>query len=368
MTPPRRDAPGSASSATCGTPGTTTGRRGSRSRSPGMRPSSAPIRRGRARLGRPRAELARRRHRTARSTRGSRSASRRWMAPVRRPTPRSGAHARSVGAFDAEMTAAVLEGDARVEAGRRRRPRVHGRGARSGLRRRAGPPGRDHVRLLPAVRRRAGGCATDEHAFQWCERVADLCERRNIWSVLSATRCSYAAILIARGRSRRPSVSSSPPNRATARRGCRVAPRGRGRLARGLAVPAGPIRRGEAARREPRSRQARTAAAIAFAQGRGDDATEQRAVLRHDDAQQVVLRAAALELLVRAEISGERPPGARRALPGACGARQQVGQPPVESARAGRPGGESTRTAGRSNPARLALADAVELFEAGEAP
>ena len=39
-----------------------------------------------------------------------------------------------------------------------------------------------------------------EHAFQWCQRVADLCERRNIWSVLSATRCSYAAILIARGR------------------------------------------------------------------------------------------------------------------------------------------------------------------------
>ena len=42
-----------------------------------------------------------------------------------------------------------------------------------------------------------------EHAFQWCERVADLCERRNIWSVLAATRCSYAQILIARGRYRR---------------------------------------------------------------------------------------------------------------------------------------------------------------------
>ena len=130
--------------------------------------------------------------------------------------------AHDLGAFDAEMTAAVLEGDAKVAEGE----------IESGLAcmdealaAACGDELEHPVAITFACCQLFAACGRVrdyDHAFQWCQRVADLCERRNIWSVLSATRCSYAAILIARGASPRRSASWSQPSRATARRSCRT--------------------------------------------------------------------------------------------------------------------------------------------------
>ena len=110
--------------------------------------------------------------------------------------------------------------------GRRRRDRgwsrLHGRGACSGLRRRARST-RVAITFACCQLFAACGRVRDyDHAFQWCQRVADLCERRNIWSVLSATRCSYAAVLMRVGAMPKPSACWSRPSRATARRACRT--------------------------------------------------------------------------------------------------------------------------------------------------
>ena len=98
------------------------------------------------------------------------------------------------------MTAAVLEGDARVAAGEI----DEGLACMDEALAAACGDELDHpVAITFACCQLFAVCGRVrdyEHAFQWCQRVADLCERRNIWSVLSATRCSYAAVLIARGR------------------------------------------------------------------------------------------------------------------------------------------------------------------------
>jgi DNA-binding CsgD family transcriptional regulator len=45
-----------------------------------------------------------------------------------------------------------------------------------------------------------GRVADFDRASQWCGRIAELCEHRNIWSVLNVGRCYYAPVLIARGK------------------------------------------------------------------------------------------------------------------------------------------------------------------------
>ena len=38
-----------------------------------------------------------------------------------------------------------------------------------------------------------------ERAGQWCDRIAVMCDRENIWTVLAVSRCMYAPVLVARG-------------------------------------------------------------------------------------------------------------------------------------------------------------------------
>ena len=250
--------------------------------------------------------------------------------------------AHDLGAFDAEMTAAVLEGDAKVAEGE----------IESGLAcmdealaAACGDELEHPVAITFACCQLFAACGRVrdyDHAFQWCQRVADLCERRNIWSVLSATRCSYAAILIARGRfaeAERLLVA------AESRYGEKELPNHRARALAWLADLRFRQGRLDEAKRlidraAPEPARHVTAAAIALAQGRGDDAAEHAsAYLRQGDPEQVVTRAAALEILVRAEIlSGRRGASARAAGRAGCAGRaggECIGRGPVP----GRAGG-----------------------------
>ena len=38
-----------------------------------------------------------------------------------------------------------------------------------------------------------------ERAGQWCHRIAVMCDKQNIWTVLAVSRCMYAPVLVARG-------------------------------------------------------------------------------------------------------------------------------------------------------------------------
>ena len=278
--------------------------------------------------------------------------------------------AHDLGAFDAEMTAAVLEGDAKVAEGE----------IESGLAcmdealaAACGDELEHPVAITFACCQLFAACGRVrdyDHAFQWCQRVADLCERRNIWSVLSATRCSYAAILIARGRfaeAERLLVA------AESRYGEKELPNHRARALAWLADLRFRQGRLDEAKRlieraAPEPARHVTAAAIALAQGRGDDAAEHAsAYLRQGDPEQVVTRAVALEILVRAEILRGRAARARELQEELAALTEQVGLASVAGpSLVARAAVDEQR--GDLESARLALADAVELFERDEAP
>ncbi|MDX6621533.1 MAG: hypothetical protein QOK36_3919 [Gaiellales bacterium] len=278
--------------------------------------------------------------------------------------------ARTVGAFDAEMTAAVLEGDARVAEG------AVDEGLAcmdEALAAACGDELEHPVAITFACCQLFAACGRVrdyEHAFQWCQRVADLCERRNIWSVLSATRCSYAAILIARGQF---NEAERLLLAAEARYGERGMPRHRARATVWLAdLRFRQGRLAEAARLLDRAPSEPTrhaiAATIALAQGRADDAAEHAAAyLRQCDPEQVVLRAVVLETLVRAEVSGGRDAQAAEALEELTALAVQVPRPPVVGASLIARAALAERR-GDLGSARRALTDAVALFEQGEAP
>ena len=177
--------------------------------------------------------------------------------------------AHGLGAFDAEMTAAVLEGDAKVAEGEIEDGLACMDEALAAA---CGDELEHPVAITFACCQLFAACGRVrdyDHAFQWCQRVADLCERRNIWSVLSATRCSYAAVLIARGRyaeAERLLVA------AESRYGEKDLPQPscpRARMAGRSAFPTRPARRGESADRASCPEPARhvTAAAIATRAG-----------------------------------------------------------------------------------------------------
>jgi LuxR family maltose regulon positive regulatory protein len=278
--------------------------------------------------------------------------------------------ARSLGAFDAEMTAAVLEGDARVGEGDVEEGLACMDEALAAA---CGDELEHPVAITFACCQLFAVCGRVrdyEHAFQWCQRIADLCERRNIWSVLSATRCSYAAILIARGRfaeAERLLVA------AESRYGEKGLPRHRAlaiawladlRFRQGRLDEAGRLL--DRAASEPAHHV--IAAAIALSQGRNEHATEHAAAyLRQCDPSQVVLRAAALEIGVRGDIRCGREARAEQALEELSRLSAQVGRAPVVGASlVARAAFDEYR--GDLEAARLALADAADLFEHGEAP
>ena len=278
--------------------------------------------------------------------------------------------AHGLGAFDAEMTAAVLEGDAKVAEGEIEDGLACMDEALAAA---CGDELEHPVAITFACCQLFAACGRVrdyDHAFQWCQRVADLCERRNIWSVLSATRCSYAAVLIARGRyaeaerllvaaESRYGEKDLPNHRARA-----LAWLGDLRFRQGRLDEANRL----IERAAPEPARHVTAAAIALAQGRGADAGEHAAAyLRQGDPEQVVVRATALEIFVRAEILSGRSARAAElqeelaALAGQVGRAAVVGPSLVARAAVDEQRGDL-------ESARLALADAIELFERGEVP
>ena len=205
-----------------------------------------------------------------------------------------------------------------------------------------------------------------EHAFQWCERVADLCERRNIWSVLAATRCSYAQILIARGRYAEAerllmAAESRYGEKGLARhRALAVAWLAELRFRQGRLAEAG--RLVERADPEPvaagHCRRDRSCAGAS----RAAAAEHASAYLRQSDPQQVVLRATALELMVRAEVASRRPRQAGEYMDELAALAAQCGRAPiVASALVARAALEAESDDLES--ARRALADAIDLYE-----
>ena len=326
----------------------TTGRRGSRSRSPGMRRSSAPIPPSRAAgplaRGACSRRTARRGARLARAARG-----RRWSAPARRRSPRGPARSRGDGGRIRCRDDGGRAGGrcARRRGGRRRRPRVHGRGARSGLRRRAGAPGRDHVRLLSAVRRLRQGARLRARlsvvrAGRRPVRAPQHLERA-VGHALLLRRDPDRARALRGGRApagrRRFALRREGSARATARarsRGSRTCVSGRGESTRRTGCSTGPIRN------RP-SRHCGGDRACAGARRRRRRAG--RRLSGQGDAEQVVLRASALEITVRAEISGGRQLGAGEASK--CSRPRRRGRASTgRAARRWPPARPSTRTGG----------------------
>lgn len=278
--------------------------------------------------------------------------------------------ARTVDAFDAEMTATVLEGDARVAEGHIDEGLACMDEALAAA---CGDELEHPLAITFACCQLFAACGRVrdyEHAFQWCQRVADLCERRNIWSVLSATRCSYAQILIARGRyaqAERLLVA------AESRYGEKGMPRHRALAVAWLADLRFRQGRLDEARRlldraHPEPIRHVTAASIELAQGRAELAVEHaEAYLRQADSQQVVLRAAALEIIVRAEIMRGCEARAAEVMQELAALAADAGRALVVApslvARAAL--GECR---GDLESARVALADAADLFERGQAP
>jgi ATP/maltotriose-dependent transcriptional regulator MalT len=107
--------------------------------------------------------------------------------------------ARRLGAFDAEMTAVTFQGSALLaEGGVAEGFACLDEGAAAACAGELEHP----VAVVFAccqVLAACGRVADFDRASQWCRRIAELCERRNIWSLLNVGRCYYAPVLIARG-------------------------------------------------------------------------------------------------------------------------------------------------------------------------
>ena len=105
----------------------------------------------------------------------------------------------SVGAFDAEMTAVALEGNALVAEGRVAEGLAMMDGAAAAA---CAGELEDPLAITFACCQVLGACSRVqdfERAGQWCDRIAVMCAKQNIWTVLAVSRCMYAPVLVARG-------------------------------------------------------------------------------------------------------------------------------------------------------------------------
>lgn len=277
--------------------------------------------------------------------------------------------AREVGAFDAEMMAVTLEGNAMVAEGR-----VEEGLARMDEAAVAACAGelKDQLAITFACCQLLGACSRVrdyERASQWCDQIAVLCDRRNIWNVLNISRCLYAPILVGRGRFAEaerilvPSVRSSP----------HMVPH---HLAEALAWLADlRLRQGRVTealslldRAEPEPACRLTRSALALSQRENAVAADHaRAFLRQSPEDRFIERVTALELLARAEAGRGNLPEARAALTELEATAEVIRSAPVRAAvlmaRAAIHEGE-----GDTETARPELGDAADLFERGLAP
>ena len=273
------------------------------------------------------------------------------------------------GDFDAEMTALALEGNAlvaegRVEEGLARMDEATSAACAGEL---------SHpVAITFACCQQLGACSRVgdyDRATQWCDRIARLCDERNIWSILSVSRCFYAPLLIGRGRYReaeailvkaRAEYADLIPSHAL----IATAWLADLRLRQGRAIEARQLL--DAAEPEVTARLVR--AALALALGDVDEAVDQAGVfLRQAASDRHLERAAALELLARGEARRGRVVEAAAAVDALAAISARLGTVPLMAsvlvAKAA-----ADVAAYEPEVARDRLVDAVDSFERAHAP
>lgn len=280
-----------------------------------------------------------------------------------------GQQARELGAFDAEIAAVSLEGQALVSAGQI----AEGFARLDEAAAAACADELEHpLAILFACCQLLGGCcqAGDfDRASQWSRRFAALCDRRNIWGVLNVGRCDYAPLLIARGKyaeAERMLVlneahfrDSLPHLAARAHHSLAELRLRQGRVAEALLL---------LDRAEPLLLCRLTRAAIAFAE-RDDAAASEHAAtfLRQSPPGASVDRARALELLARSTARRGHFAEAQAAAAELERLAGQLGTEPLHAqllvARAA-----LAASSGDGEGAAVALTDAADLFERGHAP
>ena len=277
--------------------------------------------------------------------------------------------AQELGAIDAEMAAVCLEGRALVAEGRI----DEGLGLMDeAIAAACAGEIDDPLAITFACCQLLGVCSRVrdyDRATQWCDRIEELCERLNIWTVLSVARCFYAPILIVRGKlfeAERMLIAAEIAYRTTAPHHARQA---RAWLA-DVRLRQGRI---EDARRlldraEPELSCRLTRSMLALGEGDLDSAAEHAgAFLRQADGAWHVERATALELLGRAEARRGRTAEAEVALASLEQLEATVHTAPLRgSALLVRAALAESR--GDSEAARVALADSADVLERGHMP
>ena len=277
--------------------------------------------------------------------------------------------AASVGAFDAEMTAVALEGNALVAEGRVAEGLAMMDGAAAAA---CAGELEDPLAITFACCQVLGACSRVqdfERAGQWCDRIAAMCDKQNIWTVLAVSRCMYAPVLVARGH-----YAEAERILETSIRHYRdLLPHHAAEAAVWLAdlrIRQG--RSGEAVelldRAEPDPGCRLVRATLAFDQGADAAAAEHaQTFLRQSSADRFVERLAALDLLVRAEARRGHVEDAASALSDVGADRGRAGvaarRGDGASGARGPPRGEG-RAGGRAG----VLEDAADVFERGRAP
>jgi DNA-binding CsgD family transcriptional regulator len=277
--------------------------------------------------------------------------------------------AASVGAFDAEMTAVTLEGNALVAEGRVAEGLAMMDGAAAAA---CAGELEDPLAITFACCQVLGACSRVqdfERAGQWCDRIAAMCDKQNIWTVLAVSRCMYAPVLVARGhypeaeriletsiRHYRDLLPHHAAEAAVWLADLRIR-QGRSREAVELLDRAEP---------DPGCRLVR--ATLAFDQGADDAAAEHaRTFLRQSSGDRFVERLAALDLLVRAEARRRQVEDAANALSDVEQIAAVLGSPPAAATLLrGRAALQEAK--GELEDARASLEDAADVFERGRAP
>ncbi|HET7380474.1 MAG TPA: LuxR C-terminal-related transcriptional regulator [Gaiellales bacterium] len=277
--------------------------------------------------------------------------------------------ASELAAFDVEMTAACLQGqamvlDGEVEEGFRLMDQAALAACNGEL--------RDPIAITFACCQLLGACSRVrdfDRARQWCDRIADVCEEQNIASVLTVSRCMYAPILIARGRyaeaeqildAAMAHYQVGLPHHAaeSAVWMARLRQRqGRAREAETL------VRRAEP---HPDCRLVLAELSLDAGDGRGA-AEHARAWLRQLADDRPIERLEAYELLVRAESARGDAAAAAAAFSELSSVVERPGSLPAQASVA-RAGAAVDRAAGDLVKARVLLEDAADLFERGSAP
>jgi DNA-binding CsgD family transcriptional regulator len=275
----------------------------------------------------------------------------------------------SVGAFDAEMTAVALEGNALVAEGRVAEGLVMMDGAAAAA---CAGELEDPLAITFACCQVLGACSRVqdfERAGQWCDRIAVMCDKQNIWTVLAVSRCMYAPVLVARGH-----YPEAERILETSVRHYRdLLPHHAAEAAVWLADLR--IRQGQRAeavvlldRAEPDPGCRLVRATLAFDEGADDAAAEHaQTFLRQSSADRFVERLAALDLLVRAQARRGHLEDAASALSAVEQIAAALGSPPAAATvLRGRAALQEVR--GEMENARASLEDAADVFERGHAP